>query len=82
STSAAQHGRNQNGEYTILDSIIAETRLSPADEAYDIAKRGVSAFFGELPKPPNEGAPVKTAMVDRMLAEIEATLSPQMTEIT
>ena len=48
STSAAQQGRNQNGEYNILDSIIAETRLSPDDEAYDIAKRGVSAFIEEL----------------------------------
>ncbi|WP_228846309.1 hypothetical protein, partial [Pseudomonas aeruginosa] len=28
STSAAQQGRNQNGEYNILDSIIAEMRIS------------------------------------------------------
>ncbi|MCR7039104.1 type VI secretion system contractile sheath large subunit, partial [Pseudomonas aeruginosa] len=54
STSAAQQGRNQNGEYNILDSIIAETRLSPDDEAYDIAKRGVSAFIEELLKPQND----------------------------
>lgn len=41
STSAAQQKSNENGEYSILDSIIAETRLTPDDEAYDIAKRGV-----------------------------------------
>ena len=29
----------------ILDRIIAETKLTPQDEAYDIAKRGVSAFI-------------------------------------
>ncbi|MGG2035299.1 hypothetical protein AB1K01_00415 [Pseudomonas paraeruginosa] len=45
STNAAQQNRNENGEYNILDSIIAETRLSPDDEAYDIARRGVSAFM-------------------------------------
>lgn len=81
STSAAQQGRNQNGEYNILDSIIAETRLSPDDEAYDIAKRGVSAFIEELLKPQNDGEPVKKAMVDRMIAEIDAKLSTQMDEI-
>ena len=48
STSAAQQKSNENGEYSILDSIIAETRLTPDDEAYGIAKRGVSAFIEEL----------------------------------
>ncbi|MDF5995994.1 type VI secretion system contractile sheath large subunit [Pseudomonas aeruginosa] len=65
----------------MLDSIIAETRLSPDDEAYDIAKRGVSAFIEELLKPQNDGEPVKKAMVDRMIAEIDAKLSTQMDEI-
>ncbi|MFU1921672.1 alanine--tRNA ligase-related protein, partial [Klebsiella pneumoniae] len=32
------------------------------DEAYDIAKRGVSAFIEELLKPQNDGEPVKKAM--------------------
>lgn len=62
STSAAQQNSNENGEYSILDSIIAETRLTPADEAYDIARRGVSAFIEELLKPQNNGEPVKKAM--------------------
>lgn len=81
STNAAQQNRNENGEYNILDSIIAETRLSPDDEAYDIARRGVSAFIEELLKPQNEGEPVKKAMVDRMIAEIDAKLGSQMDEI-
>ena len=65
----------------ILDRIIAQTRLSPDDEAYDIAKRGVSAFIAELLKPQNENEPVKKALVDRMIAEIDATLSQQVDEI-
>ncbi|HAQ73767.1 type VI secretion system contractile sheath large subunit [Stutzerimonas nitrititolerans] len=68
-------------ETGILDRIIAETRLTPDDEAYDIAKRGVSAFIEELLKPQNENEPVKKAMVDRMIAEIDAKLSRQMDEI-
>ncbi len=76
STNAAHQQSTENREYSILDSIIAETRLSPDDEAYDIAKRGVSAFIEELLKPKNSGEPVKKAMVDRMIAEIDARLRP------
>lgn len=80
SAAAVEHG-NHLAEGGILDRIIAETRLTPDDEAYDIAKRGVSAFIEELLKPQNENEPVKKAMVDRMIAEIDAKLSQQMDEI-
>ena len=66
---------------SVLDSIIAQTRLTPEDEAYDIAKRGVSAFIAELLKPDNAQEPVKKALVDRMIAEIDAKLSKQIDEI-
>lgn len=78
---AAQHRDRDNGEYSILESIIAQTRLTPEDDAYDIAKRGVSAFIEELLKPQNSGEPVKKAMVDRMIAEIDSKLSRQVDEI-
>ncbi|AMO78589.1 MULTISPECIES: type VI secretion system contractile sheath large subunit [Pseudomonas] len=81
STSAVQQNGGASAEYGILDRIIAETRLSPDDDAYGIAKRGVSAFIEELLKPQNQGEPVKKALVDRMIAEIDAKLSQQMDEI-
>jgi type VI secretion system protein ImpC len=81
STSAAVESGRSTAELGILDRIIAETKLTPDDEAYDIAKRGVSAFIEELLKPQNENEPVKKAMVDRMIAEIDAKLSRQMDEI-
>jgi type VI secretion system protein ImpC len=77
---ALQHSQ-ENGEHSILESIIAQTRLTPEDDAYDIAKRGVSAFIEELLKPQNSGEPVKKAMVDRMIAQIDAKLSRQVDEI-
>ncbi|MBA1279939.1 MULTISPECIES: type VI secretion system contractile sheath large subunit [Pseudomonadaceae] len=80
SATAVEGGKNL-AELGILDRIIAETKLTPDDEAYDIAKRGVSAFIEELLKPQNEQEPVKKAMVDRMIAEIDAKLSRQMDEI-
>jgi type VI secretion system protein ImpC len=78
---AAVESGKHLAEVGILDRIIAETKLTPDDEAYDIAKRGVSAFIEELLKPQNEHEPVKKAMVDRMIAEIDAKLSRQMDEI-
>ena len=81
STSAVVESTRNVAEAGILDRIIAETRLTPDDEAYDIAKRGVSAFIEELLKPHNQNEPVKKAMVDRMIAEIDAKLSQQMDEI-
>ncbi|MCU1718960.1 type VI secretion system contractile sheath large subunit [Pseudomonas sp. 5P_3.1_Bac2] len=78
---AAKSTSSTTAEAGILDRIIAETKLTPDDEAYDIAKRGVSAFIEELLKPQNENEPVKKALVDRMIAEIDAKLSRQMDEI-
>lgn len=65
----------------ILDRIIAETKLTPQDEAYDIAKRGVSAFIEELLKNKASGEPVKKALVDKMIAAIDDKLSRQVDTI-
>ena len=81
STSASQQKDDNSTAYSVLDDIIAQTRLTPEDDAYGIAKRGVAAFIEELLKPQNQGEPVKKAMVDRMIAEIDAKLSRQMDEI-
>ncbi len=81
STQAAKAQQHSTADVGILDRIIAETRLTPDDDAYLIAKRGVSAFIEELLKPQNSGEPVKKAMVDRMIAQIDARLSEQMDEI-
>ncbi|WP_024646493.1 type VI secretion system contractile sheath large subunit [Pseudomonas syringae] len=80
-TKALSQSNVDEFQYGILDQIIAETRLSPSDEAYGIAKRGVAAFIEELLKPHNSSEPVKKALVDRMITEIDDKLSRQMDEI-
>lgn len=77
---ATQH-QPDNQPDSLLDSIIAQTRLNPEDEAWGIARRGVSAFIAELLKPHNSAEPVKKALADRMIAEIDARLSRQMDQI-
>lgn len=81
STRVIKQQNAETTEFGILDQIIAETKLTPDDDAYGIAKRGVAAFIEELLKPHNSQEPVKKAMVDRMIAEIDAKLSRQMDEI-
>ena len=61
SSSAAQLKDDKSTSYSVLDDIIAQTRLTPEDDAYGIAKRGVAAFIEELLKPQNQGEPVKKA---------------------
>ena len=39
------------GEASLLDQILNETKMTPRDEGYDVAQRGVAAFIGELVKP-------------------------------
>ena len=81
STQAASQQHVQQPNASILDGIIAQTRLTPQDDGYSVARRGVAAFIEELLKPQNQGEPVKKALVDRMIAEIDARLSQQMDEI-
>lgn len=66
---------------SLLDEILSETRLSPGDEGYEIAKAGVQAFIAELVQPKREGEKVDKALVDAMIAEIDVKLSRQIDEI-
>ena len=66
---------------SLLDDILAETKMAPGDEGYEVAKRGVQAFIAELIAPKREGEKVDKALVDALIAEIDAKLSRQIDEI-
>lgn len=66
---------------SLLDEILAETKMSPGDEGYEVAKAGVQAFIAELVQPKREGEKVDKALVDAMIAEIDQKLSVQIDEI-
>src|SRR5271154_6820049 len=81
-TQAAGGGATQTLEGgSLLDEILAETRMTPGDEGYDVAKRGVQAFIAELVAPKREGEKVDKAFVDALIAEIDQKLSRQIDEI-
>ncbi|PKF50033.1 type VI secretion system contractile sheath large subunit [Enterovibrio nigricans] len=65
---------------SLLDSILNETRLKPSDEGFDIAKRGVEAFIGELLSG-RATEKVDQSLVDLMISEIDQKLSSQVDAI-
>jgi type VI secretion system protein ImpC len=77
----AQQEVTTEEEVSILDAILAETKMRPSDEGYNVAKQGVAAFIAELLKPTREGAKVQQAIVNEMISEIDQKLSIQVDEI-
>jgi len=66
---------------SLIDEIVQQTKMKPSDEGYSITKQGVQAFIDELLKPQMEGEKVSSAIVDKMIADIDSKLSSQMDAI-
>ena len=65
----------------LLDTIVQETRLSPADESYSMTRKGLQVFVDEMLKPERTESKVSTAVVDELIAAIDGKISAQMDEI-
>lgn len=68
-------------ELSLLDQVLSETKITPTDDGYAEAKRGIAAFLAEIVKPDHAGERVQSGAVDRMIAEIDRTASEQVNEI-
>jgi type VI secretion system protein ImpC len=68
-------------EFSILDEVVNATKLQPADEAYDLTKRGVEALIAQLIEPGRPMPKISKAVVDEMIAEIDKKLSLQLDAI-
>lgn len=66
---------------SLLDEILAEAKISPQEDSYDVAKRGVEAFITEMLAPTRKGERVDKAVVDAMIAEIDKRMSDQINQI-
>jgi len=66
---------------SLLEEIVQATRLKPADEAYNITRKGVEALITQLLEPGHEQEKVSKAGLDDMIAEIDRKLSLQVDEI-
>ncbi len=72
---------NASIESSLLDSIVAQTKLNSEDETYDVVKNGVGALIEELIKSDNQEEKVNKAIIDKMIAQIDEKISAQMDEI-
>lgn len=69
--------REAEGQTSLLDEIVAATRLKPSEEAYSITKQGLQAFIDEMLKPGKE-VRVTASAVDEMIANLDQKLSRQV----
>lgn len=67
-----------HAELSLLDQILGETKITPRDEGYDVARRGVAAFMSELMKPSRVDEKINNAVVDQMIAELDRKISEQL----
>ena len=74
----------QNAKYddsSLLDNIVAQTKLTQEDDTYGVVKSGVGALIEELIKSDNKEEKVNKSIIDKMIAEIDEKISAQMDEI-
>jgi type VI secretion system protein ImpC len=60
---------------------MTQTKLSPGDEGYDIARRGMEAFITELLAPSRAVEKADKKAVDQLIGEIDARLTRQVNDI-
>jgi len=77
----AQGAAEEVTEGSLLEQIMSQTKMKPADEGYGVAKRGVEALIGELLRPTRREEKVNRNVVDDMLSELDKKLSMQVDEI-
>ena len=66
---------------SLLDQLLANTLMNPAQEGYAVAKQGVAAFISEILHSGDHDQPVNKFRVDQMIIEMDRALSQQMDQI-
>ena len=65
---------------SLIDQIMQETRLKPADEGYETAKKGIQAFITDLLAPQRKGEKVEQKVADaKILGERKRNIYPGTT---
>src|SRR5262245_57654091 len=66
---------------SLIEEILSETRISPQDEAYAVARKGVETSIAQLLGPSREVGRIDKSLVDKMIAEVDERMSRQLDEI-
>lgn len=74
----SSHAGQPEQASSLLDQIMAQTRIQPGSEGYDVARRGVTAFIASILQSTASAEPVNKLVVDSMIADIDERISRQM----
>ncbi|EOR1890971.1 type VI secretion system contractile sheath large subunit [Escherichia coli] len=74
----SSHAGQPEQESSLLDQIMAQTRIQPGSEGYDVARQGVTAFIASILQSTASAEPVNKLAVDSMIADIDERISRQM----
>ena len=77
SNSASAVTTEQEG--SLLDQVMSQTRMSPAEEGYDTAKKGVAEFIRQLVK--SGDSKISRGLVDNMIVELDRRIGAQVDEV-
>ena len=74
----SSHAGQPEQASSLLDQIMAQTRIQPGSEGYDVARQGVTAFIASILQSTASAEPVNKLAVDSMIADIDERISRQM----
>ncbi|HHU7423203.1 type VI secretion system contractile sheath domain-containing protein, partial [Escherichia coli] len=74
----SSHAGQTDQASSLLDQIMAQTRIQPGSEGYDVARQGVTAFIASILQSTASAEPVNKLAVDSMIADIDERISRQM----
>lgn len=73
----SSHAGQPEQASSLLDQIMAQTRIQPGSEGYDVARQGVTAFIASILQSTASAEPVNKLAVDSMIADIDERISPR-----
>jgi len=74
-------GQEVQGSDSLLDQIMAQSRMKQEEEGYGIAKDGVMAFISNMLERGTSQEPVNKGLVDQMIVELDKKISAQVDEV-
>ncbi len=66
---------------SLIDDILSATKLTPDNDAYSVAKKGVEALIAQIFQPGKGVEKVNALICDEMIAELDKKMSRQLDEI-
>ena len=72
---------NAGRSTSLLDSLLAETHVTQADEAYHITKNGLGALLQQMAEQSEPTERIDKILIDRLIAKIDRVMSTQVDEV-